>query len=559
MKKILEIIKEKQFKYIYFFCFILSIQSVLGYKLQKFEHTAEKFSDVIINILEIICLSVALTTIFYIGKYIIEKIKEKKEIKQKDNTETSKTHKKEFDCISFFLIMFLCWMPAFLSFCPGLLNYDGPSQIISYSLVQKTMSTQQPIISTVLMSFFYLIGTYAIGSATFGMTLFTLFQMIFMASVFTYAINFIWKETKNKWITIITLIFYAIFPFNQLFPLMTTKDTIFAGLTLIFVVQLYKSSRENFKIKEYILMSIFAVFMLLFRNNAVYALVVAIPFSMLCLRKNKKKMLNIGITFVIIVIIYQACFEGLIIATKSMKQSDKEKLSVLSQAMARVAKEKKEELTEEEIEKLNYYFNDVDELINIYETNISDNTKGKINIPNYNKNPKEFYQLFLTFVKKYPYICIDSFLDTIRGYWYIFDNSFNQIFHKESPYTKGCLELESYVISNGTAEGTVRNIGKLPKVSQFYKKLLCENNYTKIPILYIIFQPAIYFYIVLACLLYAIYKKDKNLELPTIYLVLYFLTCFLGPGAIVRYIYANIVTTPVILAMAKKREEKREE
>ena len=158
-------------------------------------------------------------------------------------------------------------------------------------------------------------------------------------------------------------------------------------------------------------------------------------------------------------------------------------------------------------------------------------------------------------VKKYPIICIDSFLDTIRGYWYIFDNSFNQIFHEESPETKGCLELTFYVVTDGTRENLVRDLNELPVLRKFYRSMFCQNNYTKIPVLYIVFQPAIYFYITLACLLYAIYKKDKNLVLPTIYLFLYFLTCFLGPGAIIRYMYANIVATPFIIAMCKNNKK----
>ena len=42
------------------------------------------------------------------------------------------------------------------------------------------------------------------------------------------------------------------------------------------------------------------------------------------------------------------------------------------------------------------------------------------------------------------------------------------------------------------------------------------------------------------------------------YLFLYFLTCFLSPGAIIRYIYAIIVCTPVIVSL-KKRNNKSEE
>lgn len=556
LKNIKKIIIEKKFKYIFFFCLVLSIQFVLGYQLQKFEYTAKNVTGVVINIINIIVLSVVLTTIVYIGKYIIEQVKEKIQIKNKEKICENNNEKRTNNFrIMYFLIIILCWMPAFLAFCPAILNYDGPSQIISYIVANERMTTQQPIISTLMMVSFFEFGVKVLGSSTLGMMCFSLFQMCFMAGVFAYTVNFVWKETDNKVITTLVLIFYAIFPFNQLFPLMTTKDTMFAGFTLFFVVQLYQFPREKFGIKEYVLLSIFAVFMLLFRNNAAYALVVALPIMMIFLRDNKKKMFDIAIVFVIIFIVYQLCFDGLIIATDSVMQSDREKLSVISQAIARVSKQKKDELTEDEIDEINYYFEDIDRLIEVYDTNISDDTKRAIVIKKYEENPKGFYKLFVSMVKKYPIICIDSFLDTIRGYWYIFDNSFNQIFHEESPETKGCLELTFYVVTDGTRENLVRDLNELPVLRKFYRSMFCQNNYTKIPVLYIVFQPAIYFYITLACLLYAIYKKDKNLVLPTIYLFLYFLTCFLGPGAIIRYMYANIVATPFIIAMCKNNKK----
>ena len=290
LRKIKNIVIEKNFKYIYFFCLILSIQFILGYKLQKFEYTARNGKEVLINIINIIILSVVLTTIVYIGKYIIKQVKEKVLIKNKETISKTNTIKQPDNLnVMSFLIIILCWMPAFLAFCPAILNYDGPSQIIAYIVVGEKMTTQQPLISTIMMTAFFKFGINVLGSSTLGMMCFSLFQMCFMAEAFAYTVNFIWKETYNKKITVLALIFYAFFPFNHLFPLMTTKDTMFAGLTLFFVVQIYQFPREKFRIKEYIILSIFAVFMLLFRNNAVYALVVALPIMMIFLRNNKKK------------------------------------------------------------------------------------------------------------------------------------------------------------------------------------------------------------------------------------------------------------------------------
>ena len=137
---------------------------------------------------------------------------------------------------------------------------------------------------------------------------------------------------------------------------------------------------------------------------------------------------------------------------------------------------------------------------------------------------------------KYPQIYIESFLNTIRGYWYIADSSFDDLYDSED---KGCLELT-------TGSFTIEDWNLAPSIREFYTSMFAENNYEKIPIINIVFKPAIYFYLLIVYCLYALYKKDKNKETIGIYLLLYFLTCFLGPVALIRYIYAVIVSVPII-------------
>ncbi|MBR0329480.1 MAG: hypothetical protein IIX05_08020, partial [Selenomonadaceae bacterium] len=57
------------------------------------------------------------------------------------------------------------------------------------------------------------------------------------------------------------------------------------------------------------------------------------------------------------------------------KDNDREKLSVMTQAIARVTKQKMQELTEEEKSKIEYYFGDINKLAQVYEENLSDRTK----------------------------------------------------------------------------------------------------------------------------------------------------------------------------------------
>ena len=117
--------------------------------------------------------------------------------------------------------------------------------------------------------------------------------MTFMALIFSYAVKII-DESNKKWLKNISLIFYAIFPYNQLFAMMTTKDVIFAGLMVVFIIKLYKMLDEKYKAADYIFLVIIGVLMLLSRNNSVLILKASLPFIILVLIKNKQNMSKTG-------------------------------------------------------------------------------------------------------------------------------------------------------------------------------------------------------------------------------------------------------------------------
>ena len=86
---------------------------------------------------------------------------------------------------------------------------------------------------------------------------------------------------------------------------------------------------------------------------------------------------------------------------------------------------------------------------------------------------------------------------------------------------------------------------------------ICNNYYRKILGLYIVFQPAFYLYLLIGYILYCTYTKDKKSLIIGIFLFIYYLTCFLGPCAIVRYMYNVIVVTPIMIGYLIKRKGNR--
>lgn len=556
MKLIGEVIKERKFKYICLFWFIIGLQFVAGGKLQTEGYLFNDGLEILINILKIIVISI----IFIILHYsILEVLKKIKKTEKKEEIEN-----KKYKWLKYFLIIFICWIPTVLAFYPGILGYDGGDQIGKYFFGNRI--PHHPILTTKIYTAFYYIGML-IESPTIGIFLFSITQMIFMASVFSYTVKFIEEHTQKKWIRNISILFYALYPYNQLFAITTTKDVIFSGLMLVFAIFLYKMMKEKYRISDYIFFIIIGVIMLLSRNNAVYTLKVSLPLIIIVLIKDKYKIFKVLITFILIIIIYQNANNflyktlnrensnsvSIIGGNSNTNQKSDEKslrVSIFAQAVGKVARDKKEVLTQKEKEGISLYFKDYEKLGEKYKENISDSASSMANGSNINKDKKEFFKFIIELGRKYPITYIESFLNTTRGYWYIGDISFSRIYLYNHP---GAFELYEYRIAPGKFE--VIYDSKLPKLKETYIEMFCKNKYQQIPILYILFQPGIYFYITLAFFLYTIYKKEKDKIVISIFLCTFFASCYLVACSIVRYIYPIIVSTPLMIALMLDRKE----
>lgn len=552
MKKIKEIIKERKFKYICFFWSIISIQFILGSNLQNKGYLFNGTIDVLIGILKFIMLTIIFIALHYCILELYIKIS--KSIKEKEKNEQckEKIKNKKYRWGIYFLIIFLCWIPTVLAFYPAIVGYDGGFQIRDYVFLK--IARHHPILITKIYSTFYVIGLM-IKSPTFGMFLFSIFQMIFMALVFSYTVKFIEEQTNKKWLRNISILFYGLYPYNQLFSITTTKDVIFAGLVLIFVIYLYKMVKEKYKISDYIFLIIIGVLMLLSRNNSIYTLEVSLPFLVAILMKDKWNAIKIAVTFILVIIIYQSTNNYLYksMENESVSSTNDEgsfRVSVFSQAVGKVVKDRENELTEEEKEKISYYFKDYKELGQKYQINIADSTVKMANNTNINENKKEFFKFIIELGIKYPITYIESFLNTTRGYWYIEDISFSQILMYSHP---GAFELYDYSIANGKYK--VVHDSKIPALKNLYINMFCLNEYQKIPVLYTLFQPSIYFYFTLAFLLYAIYKKDKSTLVVAIFLFTFYASCFLALCSIIRYMYPIMVSTPLMLSLVIKNKD----
>lgn len=540
-----QLIKQKQFKYISFFWIIISIQFVVGSSLQEKGYSVKNFQGFIIDLFKVIVLSI----IFIILHYLIMKLCTIIKEKNKKN-KIIKTELRPNRWAKYFFIIIICWIPVLLAFYPSILSYDGGYQIRDYYFENK-INLGHPIITTILYTFFYQIGINIFKVPNIGIFLLSISQMTFIALIFSYAVKFIEDETEKKWVKNVSLIFYAIFPYNQLFPIITTKDVIFSAFVILFIINIYKIYYKKCCLADYIFTVIIGILMLLFRSNAKYALFFVIPFLIILLKKDIQKMKKLLIIIILIIILSQVMNNFFMSLVTKEDYNELAIYCIYTQVIGRISNEKKDELTEKEKEQIAKYFGDYKELGNRYMANLADSTTSMLDVDIVNINKIEFYNFIFEFAKKYPIIAIDSYLNTMRGYWYIKDTSFATASRIRDSKIVGALEL--YCFPVGKNEYKVYRDSKIPKLEEFYKKLFCENEYQKIPILYVLFQPATYIYLLIAYILYNLYKKTKIELTIGIYLFLYFLTFLIGPCALIRYIYPIIASIPILFGFVEKQ------
>lgn len=567
MGKIKEIIKEKKFKYICFFWSIISIQFILGGNLQGKGHIFENEQQLLIDVLRFIFMTIVFIMLHYCILELFKKIKTEEHKKIKNNNIRKIKVKNKFlknaiakimgikrKEIIYFLIIFVCWIPTVLAFYPAIIAYDGGDQIARYFFLGQLK--HHPILITKLYTTFYIFGIM-IDSPTIGMFFFSLFQMTFMAFVFSNAVKFVEEQTEKKWIRNLSIIFYALYPYNQLFSITTTKDVIYAGLALIFLINLYRNLEDKFKVTDYIFLIIIGVLMLLSRNNSIYMLEVSLPFIIIALIKDKYKVIKIVSVFLIIIVTYKAANSFLYMKNKSESLdavSDEENMRMILfiQAVGRTVSDNKDRLTDEEKEKISYYFTDYEKIGEKYSKNIADSASKFYN-KNAEKDKKEFIKFIIDLGKKYPMSYIESLLDTTRGYWYIYDESFSEIMMYKHP---GAFELYDFGIARG--EFRVVHDSKMPILKYLYTELYCSNLYQVMPVIHVFLQPGIYFYFTLAFLLYAIYKNEKNTLTIAILLFVFYASCYMAACSIIRYMYPVMVSTPIMLALVEKNKKEEE-
>ncbi|MBD5459130.1 MAG: hypothetical protein HDR27_11240 [Lachnospiraceae bacterium] len=535
---------ERRFlKYTFGLGFLLALSFVIGSMLANEHRTCRSVVEVI-QMLAILCymtfMSSVVTGLFFM---LLAKLR--------DGRIKSRAVRREYDSSRVFAfytaLILICWMPVFLAYYPSVFAYDAEGQL--YQVIAHDYSTHHPLLHTLFLGAFFKLGDNLPGSYSSGMALHSIVQMFLMAMILGYVLSVLYREGTSWIMRFGLLIFYALFPANSVLAISTTKDVLFSGLVLLYVVKLFQWRNGNTKETKgfdisFILIS---VTMLLFRNNAVYAWLACQPF-MLYFAGKRKALKRYAVIAAATLFLFGCGSVGLKAAVSAQNGSPREMLSVPLQQMARTRVMHEEELDDEMRRELDSYLPS-EWVFAAYNPYLADPVKNRAII---HDDPTGLIKTWARLGMRFPMTYVDAFLDNSIGYWYLADKTHSTIYGVGTESGFGYLSTDNRAMPAGCE---IIMHSYLPGLRAFMERIVSDNEYQKIPILSVIFAPALYWWMLCLYIAFFLYRREYGMLLPALFPVLYYCTLLLSPTVLVRYMYPFMLCSPMMLCLvsAKRR------
>lgn len=526
------------------FGFLLALSCVCGYRLQRDGTVLRSAGELFFLAAQVLLLTIfaALCTAWLI------RFKIKHETKPEKKGEQKNVRSFLFDTG----ILLLCWFPVFLAYYPSVFAYDAEGQL--YQVIAQDYSTHHPLIHTLFLGAFFRLGGW-IGSYSAGMAVHSVVQMLLMTCAFGYALTCMRRRGISVWIRTVTLLFFALFPVNSVLVLSTTKDVLFSALVLLYVLRLLQeygcaAQEKDQKARQKIdvPLCIIGVGMLLFRNNAVYALIVSMAGTYLVLLR--KYPASVRRRYLYTTMLSLICFLGCMAGMKQMlgaqKGSPREMLSVPLQQIARTRVEHETEIEPELRQKLEQYISS--EWVELYDPHLADPIKSRTQL---SADPAGLIRAWVKLGIQYPQTYVDAFLDNVAGFWFLGDTSHSRIYGIGKETGFGYLSTDNRAMPAGCE---ILPDSKLPGLRSFMEEIVSENRYQEIPVLSLLFVPAFYFWWLALYVTEAVYVRRRDRLIPALFLLAYYATLLLSPAALVRYLYPLIVSVPVLYGLTTCRK-----
>lgn len=452
-----------------------------------------------------------------------------------------------------FAVIFAGFCIPFATYYPAIMAYDVIPQLDQ--IRSSGLTTHHPLIHTLYLAACLKLGEilpFFHNADRAGLAIYSLTQMAFVAACFSYAYVFMVRRGVKRWLCRLFVVCAAFFPTHGLLAVSITKDTVYAALVMVFTLLVWElSSREEYPggrfLTAYLLVTLF---LLLFRNNSVYAWILYVALAAFAGRKRPLFFRRCCAFHAVVFLLYLFVNALLIHAASATGDTyARETLSVPAQQIARVAAYHKEELTNEDLAALGTIWK---EGLPEYEPGIAD--RSKRDITGEEDTLKILAKEWISLGLRYPGEYLTAFLLKNKGAWDMTDVSYLDLYS----YAKGYLQIsfpsDQQQYMEVLAPGYVRH-QKLQFLQAVYRFFAAGYELWRYcPPVALVMQPALYTYLLLFYCLCCIAWKRSKMLLPAGFLCALMGTIFLGPCVLTRYYYPLMLSVTVLALLLFGRD-----
>lgn len=472
-----------------------------------------------------------------------------------------------------FGVVVLCWLCVYLAAFPGIYTTDAYSWYYEFDDFGTSISSQwSPVYAGAFYLFVHtsheLFNSYEIGLAGFSAL-----QMAFALFVI-YRVMRLSERELGSISCIAVGIFYGMIPTHAIMTLETAQGAVFAPVFTMIVLHLVRMALHPSAYwacsRNGVAFVCWCVLGCILRNNAMYALLVLLPFIALYQHGYRKRLLScvlLGIAFSLI-------YSGPILTVAGVQKTTtiREMLSMPLQQMAYVYTYCPDGMTQDQRSQFVAYVtqDSIDAYASLNHTGISDDIKRNLDDEAVLSDPARFARLYLSVGAANPIVYIKAAGLQDLGLLYP-DKSYpdTRIWHYY-------LDYESYRFDpDDITFGKYININRnslFPALNHIFDHLFGSNPtglgdgyvpvdscvFSKIPLIGPLCRASVWFWTIVFIFFCGIWTRWRSRLVPVVAVLAFILTVALAPLIMYRYCAPFIFPIPALIVLLRASQEPRE-
>lgn len=432
-------------------------------------------------------------------------------------------------------ILFICMIPYYLAYFPGVFGYDTPVQMLMF-FGTFPLSSFHPLAHTFLIGWCISLGEALFTSKLAGFGIYIVFQWLLISNVLALSFRKLLLKRINIFLFIILFGWTIFNPAMMVLSFNSTKDILYSVFFLYFILFLwdyFDARKQDAPVPGTIFAGIiiFGILSCMFRNQGIYILIVLTVIFAFCRLKDYRIIASVATAIVLF-------FAYSIFCSKVLKIPGTNNREMLSVPITQVSYTVSEYLAgNEKITISEEDLNNVFEIIpkEAFENaeNVSfdcaDYYKSHFDTDTFSKDMGKYIKSYVKMGYSNLGAYFSSFGRLIAPYFWIESNQYRGLCY--DPMFTGPEYLDLPVIS----------------LAPTFRKITFA--WITLPCYFFVLEPGIGLYILLGGLVFSIIKKKKDVALIFLPLFLYFGTCLLGPVALLRYLYPIMIATPALVGV----------